>query len=312
MRERLAKCILILKDYLTYWRYSLTRHKALDFVSMGLGIQARYRRYMSEWGPHLNNTKLFIEQEITSLKNPGAIAVLGAGRLLDFPANILNSGRYEFDLFDYDPSLMPIWLNLRRSHHSLKGLYCRDVTGVLELWTKRLRQLSTRTSIKEFMLALANLPPTDPPIFRLDRYSCVVSLNVLSQLGLYWRDRVMGILVERGIVSSLDQEIPLEIEEALQINIVALEKSHLAMLNQSGAERIVVVSDTNYLYYRSDVKVVQKVVAIESEIQLLNYQVKKETTWDWQIAPVGAEGRDYGEMHQVVAKSFCLSSALEH
>jgi hypothetical protein len=306
MRERLGNSILILKDYLTYWRYYLTQHAALDFVSMGLGIQARYRRYMREWAPHLQKTKLFIECALESCQPSGRVAVLGAGRLLDFPDQALISGQHNIDLLDYDPSLMPLWQKLRQSNRSIKGLHCTDLTGVLENWTSQLRQLSMTSTIEEFTISLQNLPAKIPPAYTLAGYSCIVSLNILSQLGLYWQDRVVSLLYERGLLRSPEEQLPIETQQAINLNCAALELSHLAMLDHSGAERIVLVNDTNYIYYQAGAGVTESVPALETEVVLLNYRIQEEAAWEWQIAPCGAEGRDYSETHHITARSFAL------
>src|SRR5262245_52564050 len=81
----------MLSSLLQTIRYHLLRcrHPQLaDFISSGIGIEARHARCSSQWRHHLNLTRNF---QATAIERhaPQSVLILGAGRLLDVPTEML-------------------------------------------------------------------------------------------------------------------------------------------------------------------------------------------------------------------------------
>ena len=309
-RERFQQLLYFFRDAAIYLWYLARNHRAADYVSMGLGIRARYRRNSNAWRPHLEQSKRYLADALEVSRTSGHVAVLGAGRLYDFPLDYCTrSKRWQVDLYDYDPTLSFEWKRLRRSYGCIQDLYHIDLTGVIEQWTGALRQVEKHISAATFASQMREVLRRYPPQYAFScHYQVIVSLNLLSQLGLYWRDRIEKILIERGIQFHNESEHEEYIEPELRAMVAALEAAHVRSIREASPQLAIIVSDRAYLYYTAESSHWQEVAALQQQPRLSGYAENDVQSWLWHIAPQGCEQSEYGEIHEVVAQSFVAAA----
>jgi hypothetical protein len=263
--------------------------KKNDFKEMSRGIAARYQRCGRFWAPHLELTKAFIRAGSGQCSR---VAVLGAGRLLDVDIAALLDVAQEVHLFDVDPESVKAW---RRMMPNLIGKrvfpHQADVTSCIEEWT---RLLDALPSIDSLCLCLESLrAPT--PGWAEDAFDGVISLNLLGQIPLYWRDRVLARHTK------LSEEEGMSLERSMG----ELQCGHIRALLSARSTWRVLVTDTEYYYYRSeraewDVEPALFGHAVELFSSFSTLATARDA-WFWHLAPQFVERDDYGEIHRVEA-----------
>ena len=274
---------------------------------MGLGIEARYLRCKAFWKRHLELSKEFQVRGFERLGTGGTAAILGAGRLLDVASESLLSRFNKICLVDADPSARAAWRRLRkqlRPGQQLDEQVC-DLTGSIENWTRQLRSFlnaSTERSpavLAEFLLGLRTAD------LEVERCDLVVSLNLLSQIGIYWKDRFEAAAADWNVRSDEHGNFQEPVASALADSLRKLEEQHLGLLSATGAQVIVILTDSAYLYYTRDRAEWQEEQALQlRNVHLNGYSLCEQDTWFWHIAPQGIEQPDYGAIHQVQALCF--------
>ncbi len=270
---------------------------ARDFLSMGLGIEARYERCKAHWSKHLQLSKVFQRRALIGLEG-ARIAVLGAGRLLDLDTETLAEVAAEVDLFDADPGVLGTWnLLKRRARHNV-NFHTHDITGTLANWEACLRTevfWNERDALE--ILSALKLPEST---LCFKEYDCIISLNIMSQLSIYWRDRANKIL-KRKLGQAL-AESP-QIQKALDSNARLLEEQHINQLQESAAKELLLLSDDRFYYYKDTQSLWQEEAALQIDIpqELEGYNLTGSNSWLWHIAPQHIENVEYGEIHRVRA-----------
>lgn len=287
-----------------YFRYPELR----DYIDMGLGIEARYLRCKPFWKRHLELSKEFQARCFSRVTDRSTIAILGAGRLLDVNTESLLAQFDAIHLVDADPLACTAWKRLRLKVRADQRVvaHTRDITGSIATWTRNL-EVFLKSSPKADIVALAAfLRDLRPLGAHLDQYQVVVSLNLLSQIGIYWKDRVENLLAKVwGLHSNERGYFEAQLQAALDESLRRLEKQHLELLAESGADFIVVLTDQNFLYYTKDRSEWQAEAALKSpDLEMRGYSVCDRDTWFWHIAPQDIEQADYGAIHQVTALCF--------
>lgn len=274
---------------------------------MGRGIEARAKRCHDYWARHLEFSKLFQER---CLESGDSIAVLGAGALLDLnkAATIENFRRIE--LWDANPELEGSWKSFRDSSPKpdLIEFHFSDLTGSLDDWTQTVETFcSKRASRIEEVITLLFSLRAHSGRSEWQNCDCILSLNLLSQLPIYWRDRLEKILYDRFDLDTDDQglyEVPLE--EAIISTMKELQISHLKLLSQSQADNILLISDSEFIYYsngRSDWQTYPALHFFEP-MEIFGFEQVRKESWFWHIAPQCIEQDDYGAIHDVIALNF--------
>ena len=283
--------------WLSYYLDRIRYPHVVDFISMGLGIEARYRRCARAWEPHLRLTQEFLEAAASDLCPAARIAILGAGRLLDVPIDKLMGMAKEIHLFDADPGCLRRWRALP-PERALVVPHIMDLTGTLARWTESLRSDVRMSAITADAVAesLENLAVDKPP--SLESYDLVISLNLLSQIPIYWRDRVESIVGPRLTDNP-------RVATALERTYGQLQTAQLKLLSNSNARRIVLVTDERFFYYRNDIAPWQEEQSLYLDSLLLaGYAVSSSDSWYWHIIPQGIEEADFGSIHAVKALEF--------
>ncbi len=295
-----------LQAYSDYWRYPAVR----DYVRMGYGIEARFRRCRTYWKRHLELSREFQRQALNSLCSFDSVAVLGAGRLLDVAIDEIFGRFQRIDLFDADPSALRSWQALQKRFGAKRAINfsCCDLSGSIQSWSNKLRFFLKHSKSREVsdLVSFLNELVLEKPR-EINSYQCILSLNLLSQIPIYWRDRFYSYAADFW---SLDTDPHGRFEPALQQAFEhtqkRLEEQHLAMLAASQAALIVIISDRYFYYYQCDKSAwqVEPALQLENKLELPGFTSARTNSWFWHIAPQGVEQQEHGIIHEVWAEEF--------
>jgi hypothetical protein len=158
-------------------------------------------------------------------------------------------------------------------------------------WGRELRRSSNRNGVAE---TLDNLKaPT--PHWASESFDGVISLNILGQIPLYWRDRVVNTYPEdlEGLFSGLAH------------SMAQLQKQHILAVQDATKCWGMIISDSEYYYYRerSGVWEWEDAIFHDALKAFRNFVAKAKSydTWWWHLAPQFLERQEYGEIHKVEA-----------
>lgn len=295
----------LLKYYLLAFRYPTRR----DFISMGFGIQARHKRCQKFWAKHLEYSKDFQRRALcnTSAKS---IAVLGAGRLLDLDLQFLCTKFEKVVLYDADPGVLCVW---RKAKKTFKNLDFKivDLCCCLDLWTRNLSNFAANSNNPEGLINFLDQLEA-PPLFRLPE-EVVLSLNLLSQIPIYWRDRVQSILLKSWGLDTNDRgNYELELQLALERSMGKLQTAHVSGLLQSGYQQLLIIYDAEFLYYKKGQCLWQSEKSIFCDDLFAGVggdNKRTQDSWLWHIVPQGQESPEFGCIHRVEASELLASQA---
>ncbi len=289
-----------IKDYLRY-----------DYIDMGLGIAARQSRNPHYWSQHLNLSRQQQQELLRQVGHCRSALILGAGRLLDVPLADYAAHCDQLHCVDNDPLARRVALRQLKSCNELKYKYSLlDLTFSIADWTHRLsdflslqKRRVNLDALAEFLFSLeANKIELD-----LDQYEIVVSLNLLSQIPIYWRDRCENLLnLHWELKADQSGKFGENLEQALDYTQAVLQKQHLAWLAQKRNGHCLLIYDQSFLFYQCDRVEWEE----QSALFFKNYQWPdswqriSRQSWFWHIAPQHVEQPDYGSIHDVVAEHF--------
>jgi len=279
-------------NYLRYFYYSLRYPSLRDYVDKGIGIAARHKRCAPFWQDHLMHSRQFQAQCIGT-KDVESIAVLGSGRLYDIDPAVLFASGAEVLFFDADPSAVA-YSNRRVSEFREKER-CKvlDVSGVMNLWTNSLREtLRKQVSSSDIASVISQLSPRTDALEEKS-FHTVISLNLLSQIPLFWRDRAKRLLKDPSP----------EVASALESSYRRLEEAHMKLIQRASKKRIILISDVLFHYYDGQTSESEPAISVNPEAAMTGsgFKLQKSDSWMWHILPKGIEERDYGVIHEVRA-----------
>lgn len=289
-----------------------------DFLSEGFGIAARAERAKDFWRKHLELTIDFQRSAIQELDpKPQTFLILGAGRLLDLDRKSMLSPGSHITLVDADPGVQPIWRAFVREAGS-KGSSVRwvldDITGRLAKWSQATRtwlQKNRNGTPEEFIVflrTLATYPREETKL--LQPYEVVISLNLLSQIPIYWRERLIGILLKlRPEFTTDNHELLPDIESVNSDLCGLLQQEHLEDLKRLAARLLILVADQEFYFYKSQYAEWQVESACYGfdPLIVLGQDSLLRDSWFWHIAPQGIEQEEYGVIHKVAAYAFKIA-----
>jgi hypothetical protein len=259
-----------------------------DFNRMGSAIEQRFRRCASWWRPHLEATAHFVSHNIPE---SNSVAVLGAGRLLDIDLLGLLSRCRSVHLFDADSSAVSRWRSVSGREYGRRVFgHVLDLTGSMQSWTKGLAAASRGGALTEYLQRCE----TSVPSWAHESFDGYISLNILGQIPLYWRDRVF--MVKQDL---LDGEAV-----ALEISMGRLQCAHLEGLAARSTPWAILITDTEYYSYRSDEsewRVESALCGDAKEVYRTLCSGCARDRWLWHVAPQFVEDDDEGEIHLVEA-----------
>ena len=267
----------------------LPYNKLREFVHMGRGIRGRYSRCREWWQPHLQCTKEFIRENISPCEQ---LLVLGAGSLLDIEVDTLLNVCETIHLYDADHTCEEAWAAAAGKEYGkrVQGHFA-DCTETLKRWSAGLSAAVRSNTLSDFLASCVAPIPEWQGI----QFQGVISLNLLGQLPLYWRDRVVKMkpnLTQEEIVS-------------LTASMGRLQRAHLEGLAKRNSAWSILLTDTEYYFYQTDSCEWRVEPALFGEVpQLVRhaYQgVGEAERWFWHVAPQYVESDDEGEIHRVEA-----------
>lgn len=280
---------------------NLIRHRGFhDFLSMGYGIEARSKRCREYWHPHLELSKSFIRTHLPA----GTVLIAGSGRLFDYPSELLKSAE-RTTLLDADPASLS-YCRKKYGENRISYLHT-EITGSIREWERRLRQMLRRSP--EAAAAVEVLNSLSPEHVPITQYAdTVVSLNILGQIPVYWRERVKNILATIDIHPDTRDEFPLEIESALKNSCGKLQRTALKTMIDSAGSKCIILTDLYYHYYEKNHAEWQTHDALyfNPEEILGDLSLGTKESWLWHVAPQGIESKDHGIIHEVHAYSFSI------
>jgi hypothetical protein len=135
------------------------------------GIMQRYLREGENWQHHLKNTKQFIIESIDQCNEKNNLAVLGSGWLLDVPIEELAG---KFDQVDLIDIVHPAQVKNKLKRFANVSFLPVDLThGLVEA-------AAGCKSYSQFQQIMKNQKPD----LGLNKYSLVISVNLLNQLDI--------------------------------------------------------------------------------------------------------------------------------
>jgi hypothetical protein len=280
-----------------------------SYLRAGLGIEIRARKLAMHWRPHQDRSRE-AQRRWVGESSGGRLAVLGAGRLLDFEHALAK--RFEHLRFvDADPLCQPFWKRQHPRHEPVIA----DVSGCLAGWTE---SLPPSASWQETLSAISRQRALVPDAPWLQDCHSILSLNLLSQIPIVWQERAEAHLCKR-FGSRWTKAREEEWLTAVEPGARSLIESHLAMLNQSGARRVLLITDLAYIEYKAERRYSRKLFAPPPDIRgfeaedamygvehpsLSNYTRVDADQWLWHISPQGIESRKSGSVHVVGSFAF--------
>ena len=266
---------------------------------MGKGIEARYARCAPFWEPHLSCTRSFIDQHV---QPGGRLAILGAGRLLDVDLKKLIPQFAEIHLFDADPTVVRTW-------RKVSGVAFRerviprvvDVTGSLSTWSSGLRSAVRHKNLAGYL----DMVQPGHGTWEDERFDGVISLNLVGQIPIYWRDRVVA--AARNLFS--------DEERALVGSMSRLQAAHVKAMREKPQGWSILITDTEYYTYHVDHAEWDVEPALHgeavSELSVNSSRMIKhgEDCWLWHLVPQFVESEQEGYIHRVEASAWVAHEA---
>lgn len=281
---------MIMRSHFSFLWHRFSSPAWLDFVDQGLGIKHREGRFRAAWAHHLARSRAFLEEALD--EGGDEVVVLGAGRLFDVPVERLVDRFERVVLVDIDPGALA-WCRRRIRRWGRRiAVEQHDVTGVFSSWT-RLLEVARQGGNTEVEATLRSLTPSSVSWSS----EAVVSLNLLSQVGVMWRDRV------RRIVGA-DAAMVLGVSEATAQSITRLEEAHVRGL--AAAERAVLIADRSFWQVCEGGRGWEREDALYGPWpeQLPEREVWLSGSWLWDVVPIGGEIEGEGIVHEVWARAF--------
>ena len=120
--------------------------------------------------------------------------MLGAGRLIDVNLEALRNSK-SISLFDADPSCVSTWRRKLFGFKAKKEFLVEELTQTLDAWSKDLENLLSSNNPQDLKLIsfLNSLKAPDVDLIG-SPYDCIISVNLLSQIIVYWRDLAGGLI----------------------------------------------------------------------------------------------------------------------
>jgi hypothetical protein len=305
------------------WRYR--RSPSNRFVRSGLGLERRAQELSAFWSDHLSRSRAAQSRWAQNCQGD-VLTVLGAGPLRDFNAISLGRSFKRFRLVDGNPMSPSYWGRLNIPVEPV----ITDISCCLDAWSAAVERSSGSW---QDVLALIHKLGDPPTLGYSAKADAVLSLNLLSQLEVGWQESLEPILKKRFgrmFVKKREQDWL----EAIRPSSKTLVEQHLASLECSAAQSVLLISDVEYLEYtgrkysrklhqpppvtwsergwqadpgiRYETTPALEGVALDAwtfNRWMPSYQLEWQDGWLWHISPHGTEATRFGMVHRVVAFS---------
>jgi hypothetical protein len=311
-------------------------HSYFGFKKQGIQIRKNAYLFKNGWDTHLENCKEIIRKSFP-LFNKGSVSVLGSGSLLDFPLEILNNKNF-FYFQDADISSLNSKNKKIIDSLSINSHFCLlDISSYIKNWADILINYKN-INFNEALEIIEVFGEEKKSITSFIKGSTCISLNILSQLPVYWQDFVFSYLKARFGKNLLVKNEKLILEK-LSKSSNLLIKTHLEkILPTKKNYTTLLISDIKYLYLPKNIKPYieknnslfevkfkevkankknEKTIKIEEQDALFsldlfkwnknlvnNFKIEYLDSWLWNIG----QNSKHSIYHQVVAVKYSFSS----
>ncbi len=318
----------------------------LPFLEQGQGITRRRQKFAREWDTHLKRS-CAVQAEWLGKHPDSTVLILGAGRLVDCDLPFLLGNNTEVFLVDADPGCEALYQRLKRAHQRQLNFEISDITGLLATWTATLKKRMGWEETLETLRSLAGSGVSQLQL--LTQGELALSLNILSQIPIIWRDYVERLLMNRFGKKFVLENDAAWLEAFAPCGRYLIEK-HLADLENASYQSLLVITDVEYATYSGematgespitwtrtqggadsklivgewkegpelrDAEVSPSLFGVDLEDRAVlkrlfpNYEATLEDSWLWHIEPLGGERKGHGVVHRVSAISLDLSPSV--
>lgn len=308
VRKHKVQLLQYLWDYLRY-------RKRWDFVDQGLGIEARAHRCRKYWEPHLLSSMIFQREAFVGIPTASKIAILGAGRLYDVEVESLKLHRFDVHLYDADPLCQRTWQREQKEFSIVLHQHIVDLSGVLDSWEAKfiehIRAGKFSADKSGSFLENLHVDVLDPVGIGDQKFELIVSLNLLGQIPIYWRDRVVKNLEKIcKLRANENGQFGQPLDGAIDKSMLSLQNAHLQLLAKSGATSLVMICDRAFMYYHRDLSTWEEFPALYGDVEKQlsadwgEYKLERSDSWIWHIAPQGVEQEEHGIIHDIIAVEY--------
>lgn len=237
----------------------------LGYLAETIAIGARHRRCRAAWAEHLRRSRETILDAASTAPGRRTAVIFGSGPLLDVPLAELARMFGSVILVD---ALHPLSARWQARRHANVELVTADLTGVLQ-------------ALHEWRPGTPLPAPQPIPLLQRDDVDFIVSLNLLSQLGVLpveWIERRAG---PPGPAMA----------EAYAAD---LTRAHLAELARCRA-RVCLIADVEWWRQDAEGRIVERASTI--------YEVPPPVSsgeWIWAIAPAPENDPQLSEYRRVI------------
>ena len=237
----------------------------LGYLGEAIAIGARYRRCRTAWAEHLACSRQAILDAARSASGRRTAVILGSGPLLDVPLAELSALFRSVILVD---ALHPLTARWQARRFGNVELVTADLTGALE-------------ALHGWRIDDKLPTPRSPSLLGREDVDFVVSLNLLSQLGVMpveWIERHAGV-PGPAIAAAYAAE---------------LTRAHLRDLAECRA-RVCLIADVEWWHQKPDGAIVERASSI--------YDVPPPPAahdWIWSIAPAPESDPVLSEYRRVI------------
>ena len=294
-------------DAARYFAYCLRYPSRIDILQQSFGIARRARDFAPEWELHRSLCRAFVRECLALDRTIESVNIVGAGRLLDIDVKYLPMRVRHIALFDVDPSVAQIWKAFAQYCSALEcavTTHSVDITGIFDSLPKQLELILKKDSIdhisniKDCISSFQqNLKPLTIPAADL-----TLSINILSQLPILFRERIIQLLLRYRLISD-EAQLPEQIKSTVENLCCEIQKCHIECLMQSSGKMIALISDSEFQYYKPGIeeRQIENALYLHPEMLMTEHKLKLHTQWMWHIAPYGRNPEDYGSEHLVDA-----------
>ena len=265
-----------------------------DYGHLGeiIAIKARAKRCYSSWQSHLENSRLFIKQNLDlnpNIYGSSSVVIFGAGMCNDLDLHFLGD--------NFDKIILVDLFFLKSTREQLSKyphiFFCElDVTNTME---KIYQLVNVNKDIGQFKTSLENFCQknktanvfNENPVKNLianEDTSNIISLNLLSQIPLVFDSYFKKVFKSAYKSEDFDFFFKFLIKEHLQV-LLTIEKMN---------KNVVLISDTHKFVSDKMGKEKGKESSLYN-INLLQHlgKVKNKAKWYWDLAPHGELSQDY-------------------
>lgn len=258
----------MLRDLIEFAQNPYPWHLApMGYVREARLIAKRARDLEPAWSGHIQATRRCIEASVDLCRRRRTVVVVGSGALLDVPLDVLGRAFDRVVLLDIFHTRATRRAVRKRSNVVLLPT---DVTGVVR-----------RVFVAARRRAVGRLPKSDPPVLDVRDVDLIISVNLLSQLGV----------IPCNFLKGHHPAIPPAQLDAFTRDLI---DAHLRWLVQS-AERVCLITDVERTESLTGGAVIRKDIVAGVDLP------RPDDMWDWRIAPLGGIYSDREVTHHVHA-----------